>query len=174
MKLFSILFLTFQSIVFANNPNPEKINWISFEEAIELTKKNPKPIIIDVYTDWCSWCKVMDKKTFSHPIIAKYIDKNYYAVKFNAEQKEPLTYNGKTFKFLPNGRRGIHEFALQILNGKASFPSVVFFTKNEEYLQAIPGYQSKEQMEVITHFFAEEAYMTTDWETFSKAFKSEL
>ena len=179
-KLFAVLvivgFLVLSPGIQAGEYAEQKasITWYNFNHGYAKANEEGKIAIIDCYTDWCGWCKVMDKKTFSNPVIAKYISENYYAVKFDAEQKEPLTYNGKTFKYIPNGRRGIHEFALQILNGKASFPSVVFFTKNEEYLQVIPGFQSKEQMEKITHFFAEEAYLTKDWETFAKEFKSQL
>ena len=49
------------------------VNWMSFEEAVEKSKKEKRKIFIDVYTDWCGWCKVMDKNTFSQPVIAKYI-----------------------------------------------------------------------------------------------------
>ena len=50
-----------------------QIDWLTFEEAVALNQQNPKKIFIDVYTDWCGWCKVMDKNTFSHPTIAKFI-----------------------------------------------------------------------------------------------------
>lgn len=174
MRLFILFTLLIQNLIFANGTEPSEINWISFEKAIELNKTNPKPIIIDVYTDWCGWCKVMDKKTFKNPVITQYINKHYYAVKFDGEQKEPLTYRGKTFNFVPSGRTGYNEFTIQLLNGKLSYPSVVFFNKNEEFLQTLPGYKDKEQMEKLLSFFAEEAYLTQEWESFNKNFKSKL
>ena len=71
----------------------QAIEWMTFGEAIEAQRKNPKKIIIDVYTDWCGPCKLMDKKTFQNPDVAAYISKHFYAVKFNAEGEEIIKKN---------------------------------------------------------------------------------
>ena len=89
----------------------EKVNWLTFEEAIALHEKEPKKLLIDLYTDWCGWCKVMDRNTYSQADIASYINENFYPVKFNAEQKEPVEFRGHTFEFVAQGRRGVHELA---------------------------------------------------------------
>jgi uncharacterized protein YyaL (SSP411 family) len=52
-------------------PGGEAVNWVTFEQAVELSKKDKRKVFIDVYTDWCGWCKVMDKNTFSDPKVAK-------------------------------------------------------------------------------------------------------
>ena len=62
-----------------------KIKWYTFEQAIKLCEKAPKKLMVDVYTDWCGWCKKMDAETFSNAEIAKYVNEHFYAVKFNAE-----------------------------------------------------------------------------------------
>ena len=49
----------------------DKINWMSFEEAIARSKEDPKHIFVDVYTDWCGWCKKMDASTFVDPVIVR-------------------------------------------------------------------------------------------------------
>ena len=56
----------------------KEITWLNFEQVAELNKKNPRKVIVEVYTDWCGWCKKMDKTTFQHPEIIKYINQNYY------------------------------------------------------------------------------------------------
>ena len=112
------------------------INWMTFEEAMEKNKTEPRKIFIDVYTDWCGWCKVMDKKTFSNPIIAEYMNDKYYAVKLDAEQREDIEFNGTTFKFVAQGSRGYHELAAALLNGKLSYPTVVFMV--EEFYSLHP------------------------------------
>ncbi|MGV3585410.1 MAG: thioredoxin family protein, partial [Adhaeribacter sp.] len=68
-----------------------KINWLSLEEAAVLNKKEPRKMVIDVYTDWCGWCRKMDQSTFSDPEVADYVNKNFYAVKLDAEGKKPIT-----------------------------------------------------------------------------------
>jgi len=152
----------------------EKVNWIGFEEALELNKKTPKPILVDLYTDWCGWCKRMDKDTYANEVIAKYINDNYYAVKMDGEGREDITFKGKTFKFVQQGRSKYHELAATILKGKMSYPSTAFFDAKENLIQAVPGYLSKERFEKILAFFGGEHYKQTPWGDFEKEFKSSL
>lgn len=120
--------------------NPKK--WMSVEEAIVLAHADQKKILIDVYTDWCKWCKVMDEKTFSNSEVEEYLSKNYHLVKFNAEQKESLTFNGVEYQFKKNGRRGYHEFAAEILNGQLAYPSLVLFDSKLNKLEVVRGFKN--------------------------------
>ncbi|MDO6738238.1 DUF255 domain-containing protein [Wenyingzhuangia sp. 2_MG-2023] len=147
MKQLLFTLLIIPAFLFANNPEPKKVNWISFEKAIELAKINPKPIIIDVYTDWCGWCHRMDATTYSNEKIVDYINDNYYAVKFNAEQKEVIEYKGETFNFIDDGRNGVHELAYVLLRGNLGYPSTVFLDKNTNYIEVVPGFLQPTQME---------------------------
>ena len=86
--------LSFQSV----NDEPEaEINWMTLEEAIELQKETPKKIIMDVYTNWCGPCKMLDKYTFHNEDVVNYINEHYYAVKFNAEGIDVVTFKGNTY-----------------------------------------------------------------------------
>ncbi|MFN2396109.1 MAG: thioredoxin family protein [Bacteroidales bacterium] len=150
----------FSAIVYANGENDDsQINWISIEEAEKLTKENPKKIFVDVYTDWCGWCKRMDANTFSHPYIIDYINENFYAVKLNAEQNEPIVFRGVEYvNENPGGRRSSHNFARALLQGRMSYPSVAFFDEQLNLITAIPGYRDAKAFEPILVFFNEDIF----------------
>lgn len=149
-----------------------KIKWLDFEEAVALNKKKPKKMFIDTYTDWCGWCKKMDATTFINPVIVEYMNDNYYAVKFNAERKDTVTFNGKQYvNPNPAGTRSSHQLAMELLGGRMSYPSFVFLDENLNKITILPGYQKAPQFETVLHYFGENAYRTQKWEEFSPSFK---
>ena len=161
----SLLFIVFIGF----NAHAQDINWISWEEAVELSKTDaqPKKIFVDVYTDWCGWCKKMDKNTFQNPEVSKYMQDNFYMVKMDAEGKDPIEYQGKTFKFVPSGRRGYHELAAALLQGRMSYPTVVFLDEQLNMLSPVPGYQQVEPFMQIAKYFGENIYKDKDWESYA-------
>ena len=152
---------------FAPASSDSPVTWMSFEEAIIAKDEAAKKIFIDVYTDWCGWCKKMDATTFSDPRVAKMLGDNFYPVKFNAEQREPIQFNEHTFKFIANGRRGYNELAVALLNGKLSYPSVVFLNEKFEIIQVLPGYRKADEFLKIATFIGEDHYLTIPWEEYS-------
>lgn len=154
-------------------PTNETVNWVSIEEAAAMAQEDGKKILIDMYTDWCGWCKRMDKDTYEKANVAAYINENYHAVKFNAEQKEEVTVNGVTYKYNSSvGRRGVHDLALQILNGRLSYPTTSFLNPDLSILTNVAGYQKAEEMMAILSFLGEDHYKDTDWEEYQKSYKS--
>ena len=130
-----------------------ELNWITIEDAQTLNNKGEKYFLVDVYTDWCVWCKVMDKKTFTNEEVKSFLNDHFYVVKFNAEQKEPLDFRGKTYEWKSAGKRGVNMFAVELLNGRLSYPSLVIMDENLQKLRVVPGYKTPEQlMELLKGF----------------------
>jgi thioredoxin-related protein len=149
-----------------NAQDANKIKWYTANEAFELQKKEPKKILMDVYTDWCGWCKRMDASTFTNPKVVDYLNKYYYCVKFNAEGKENVTFN--EMNFINDGQYGkSHSFAVAVLQGKMSYPSIAYFDEKAQLITAVAGYLTPEQILPILAYFGEDNYKTKDFQTFS-------
>lgn len=181
ISLFSVLAMSFTFIDTEPKGNQSDsstlvhdgpIEWLTFEEAAAKHSIEPKYWVIDIYTDWCGWCKRMDATTFQDPLIAEEINRNFYAVKLDGEAKRDITINGKTFKFVPNGRRGHHELAAELLNGKMSYPSFSFLSNEAQIIQTIPGFKTKEEFLPILKYLGQEFYKTKTWEEYSASYSS--
>lgn len=170
MKKYILILFIFTGFV----SQAQEVKWLSFEEAIARNKKNPKPILIDIYTDWCGWCKKMDRTTYQNAIVVDYINTHFYAVKMDGEGKEEITFREYTFKFRKEGRTGFHELAAALMDGKLSYPTTVFMDEKEQLLDKIPGYLDTKMMEKILFYFANDKYKTEKWADFEKTFKSKL
>lgn len=153
----------------------DKIEWLTIEQAFEKIQKEPRKIIIDVYTDWCGWCKKMDAATFTNPEIVDFVSKHYYAVKLDAERKDTIIVGNQTFvNEKPDQRRHPHNIAVALMGGKMSYPTIVYLDEGFNLIQSVPGYQTPENLEPILHFLVTDAYKTMPWEEYQKSFKSNL
>ena len=150
-----------------------KIKWHSWEEALEKSKKSKKKIFVDIYTEWCGWCKKMDKTTFADNDIAKYINENYYAVKFDAEMLAPIAIKGTEYKFVKSGQKGYHEWAAYLLQGRMSYPSMVFLDEEYKIIQAIPGFQDVPTFEKIITYFGTDGHKSLPWNKYMSNFNRE-
>lgn len=163
--------------VFALSGFAQEIKWMTIEEAIALQKKEPRKIIMDVYTNWCGPCKLLDKNTFHNPDVVDYINKNYYAVKFNAEGNSNVTYKENTFgnpNYDPakaNRRNSAHEFT-RFLRVSA-YPTMVFFDEEANFIAPISGYLKPQQIELYLKLFKSDKYKEmTSQEQFNEYYKS--
>ena len=148
------------------------VNWMTLEQAMEKSKTEKRKIFVDMYTDWCGWCKHMDSTTFVNASVAKYLNEHYYPVKFNAEQENDIVFKDKTYKFKKNGSRGYHELAAFWLNNRLSFPTMVFLDENQQLIQPVPGYQEASKMEAIINYFGSDSHKKTPWESYEKNFSN--
>jgi thioredoxin-related protein len=146
--LTGIIMATGLVVLTAFNPvkkNAEAIEWLTLEEAYERNKKEPRKIFVDVYTDWCGWCKRMDRDTFADPEVAAYVKENYYAVKLNAESKRSFSLEGTEMTEMSVARQF----------GVNSYPTIIFIHEDFRKFQPVPGYRkAKEFKEILTKFAA--------------------
>jgi thioredoxin-related protein len=147
----------------------EKIHWLSIEEAAEKMKQEPRKLIIDVYTDWCGWCKKMDKETFTDAGVAALVNKHFYAVKLDAEGKAPIKLKGQTFSFKPEYKA--HELAVALLNSQMSFPTTVYMDEQMNMLTPVPGYLNAKNMMQVLRYFGENHHKSKSWQDFEKEAK---
>lgn len=146
----------------------EKIQWLTVKEVSQKMKEEPRLVLIDLYTNWCYWCKVMDKKTYNNDKVIAYINKNFYAVKLNAESKETIEWENKKFIYNPGNK--VNDFALYLSNGQLSFPTTVIFPQIDKDPAAIPGFMTPKEMESILKYFGEGLYKTQNYQEFSRTF----
>jgi len=167
-----LLFFLISIITLQSFAQTEKVNWMSMNEALEANKKNPKKIIVDMYTDWCGWCKRMDATTFSNPNIAQYINQYYYAVKLNAEGNDSIYWNGKVYKNTMYGqsRKSTHSIAYELAKGRLSYPTLVFLDDSSKLIAPIPGYRSPADIQPVLIYFAENLHTYVDLQGFMNDF----
>ena len=170
MRILTLLLFVFLGatafVVVDNKPSAEVegIQWMTFEEAVEANKENPKKIFVDVYTKWCGYCKKMDRETFTDQSIIDELQANFYAVKLDAEQKANIMFNGSDFKYIPNrGRNGMHQLAYALLDGRMSFPSFVLLDESFSRIMVSPGYKKVDQLMKELEFASQDIYKEKSW-----------
>ena len=166
-----IVFVLWAGLAFGQE-HSGPVKWLTFEQAVEKSAKEKRLIFIDVYTDWCGWCKVMDKNTFSDPQVARILNEKFYPVKFNAEQRDDVVFRGQRYKFVPYGNKGSHELAAALLNNKLSYPTVVFLDEDFGMIQPLPGYQQAPEFHKIIQFIGEGHFRKMKWDEWQQVYRS--
>lgn len=181
IKIITLVFLLFSLSISNAQQSSDlqtKVNWLTIEEAMVKYKQVPKPILVDFYTDWCGWCKRMDKTTYSDDNTSSYINNYFYPVKFNAEGKDTITYLGKTYKPTSEAPKTPHEFALELMQGQMSYPTTIFLNGFDESKNAFalnmraPGYLDVPKIEPLLIFSVENVFRNSNYQDFEVNFKT--
>jgi thioredoxin-related protein len=147
MKYVSLFFIAF-SLSFAAQAQ-DKITWLKFEDAIAANAKSPKMLLVDVYTDWCGWCKKMDNETFTDPKVVEYINTKFYAVKLNAEDTK------RTFEFMGKTYNEAQMAAAMRVN---SYPNFVIIEPKLQNIAQLPGYRQPVEFVAALNDLIEKAF----------------
>lgn len=171
-----IAFIALLFMPFIGVAQDADINWLSLEEVEKRMEKEPRKVMIDVYTEWCGPCKIMNRTTFKDPKVVNYLNEHYYAVKFNAEGPDAVTFLGQTYTnegYDPNrrGRNSTHDLtrAIAPVNGRIAYPTIVYLDEDFNLLTPVQGLQRPAQILPILSFFAEDAYKEQTWEEYQQS-----
>jgi len=132
--------------VTAYQTTPEGLSWYSIEDLDKMKNLDGKKVMVDMYTSWCGWCKVMDKKTFTDKAVIDYLNEHFVLVKFNAEQREPVTFKGETYEWVKTGRKGVNKLAMKMMSGRLGYPTMVYLDSDKEVIKSSPGYKTPDQL----------------------------
>lgn len=144
------------------------ITWLPLKDALAQSKASKKKILIDFFTDWCGWCKRMDKTTYEDPQVIEALNRYFLPVKFNAEREDSVNYRGVPYTMKAQGIRSTHEFAIHILSGKMGYPTTSFLGMDHDLLTNIPGYIQADEMTMILKFFGENKYLSMSYDDFKQ------
>ncbi|MBK7343289.1 MAG: DUF255 domain-containing protein [Saprospiraceae bacterium] len=150
-----------------------EIHWVEFSDAVRQARLENKKIMVDIYTQWCGWCRVMDQKTFHHEDVANYVNDRYVAVKFDAEFTGDIEFNGRTYSYVRKGKKGYHELAAELMRGRLSYPTIVFLDEELNVIQPIPGYQNPVDFQMILMYFADNYFRRIPWDKFTFQYRNQ-
>lgn len=144
--------------------------WLSLADVQNRQLVAPRPILVDVYTDWCVYCKAMDRQTWRNKNVQTYMESHFYPIKFNAEQKDTVHWEGKAYIYQP--RYKVHMLASAWLQGNMVYPSTVVIPPAGEPI-ILTGYVSVSELEPVLKYFGEGHYRHTAWLEYKASYKPE-
>jgi thioredoxin-related protein len=168
--LLALVFLFSCSLAYSQQTiaTPKEVKWYSFEEGMKMAKKKHLPVIVDIYTDWCGWCKKMDNETFRKPEISGYLEEHFIAIKLNGEEKAPIAFNGNIYTNpTPSKSRSTHQLAVTLAGGRAAYPTYVYLDSKGKTITITQGYSQAEDLLPLLKYIGTEAYKTKTWKEFT-------
>lgn len=130
--------------------------WNTLTQAVDAGASSGKVILVDVYTDWCGWCKRMDKDVYADASVGAYLQQNFVIAKLNAESSTSHTFNGANAT----------EREIAKAWGVTGYPATVFLTAKAEPITVVPGYIPKETFLKVLEYIHTESYKSVSWEDF--------
>ncbi|TMQ67669.1 MAG: DUF255 domain-containing protein [Candidatus Eisenbacteria bacterium] len=109
--------------------------WRDWDSGFKEARRQKRIVLVDVYTDWCGWCRRMDRDVYSRPEVREYLQRTFVTVKLDAEADKLGLYQGKAATWR----------ALAAQFGVNGYPTTVFLRPEGEYITRVPGYVPAER-----------------------------
>jgi thioredoxin-related protein len=126
---------------------PDKLEWLAFDAATQKATSQNKHMIVDVYTTWCGWCRIMEKQTYGDPEVSAYLKQNFVLVKVNGESASKMHWQGKELTE--------REFARAV--GVTGYPATYFLKPNADMLGGVSGFVRSPEFMIYAK------YISTRW-----------
>ena len=125
-------------------PNPG-VAWRGWDRGLEEAKTSGRPMLVDVYTEWCGWCRRMDADVYSRPEIRDYLRDRFVMVKLDAEASDPARYEGRSFT----------SRTLAARFGVSGYPTTIFLRPAGDHLVNVPGYVDADRFLLVLRYIGE-------------------
>jgi thioredoxin-related protein len=152
MKTKSLFIIIFSGSMLLSNLTFSQIKEYKFEQIDSLQKVEKRIVVVFIHTAWCRYCEAMKHTTFKNKPVINTLNKNFYFINFNAEEKGNISFNNNTFRYKPTGNQtGINELAdhLGNINGKISFPAICFLNADNQIIYQLNEFLSAKDFEII-------------------------
>ncbi len=124
----------------------QSIRWTSFDRLDDSLRAEPRPLMVFIRTDWCTYCKIQENVAFEDPELAELFNQKFYCLQLDAEATNAIRFLGRTYDF--QASRGYHELAEFIgsQNNELVFPTTVLLSHNFQVLKRFQGLQKAEDL----------------------------
>lgn len=165
----SVLLIVCSILVEPPGHAQNEINWLDIEQGVKKAIDQDKILLINVYTEWCGFCKRLDQTTFMDKDVMPIIKENFIPVKFNAEMNASIIFDGKKYDYIKEGRRGHHGLAGYLLDNRLGYPTLVYVLKNGKIIHRSPGFRNETDMLKELTYIKEGHYKRVDWRTYKNS-----
>ncbi|MBC2716790.1 MAG: DUF255 domain-containing protein [Desulfobacteraceae bacterium] len=148
-KITLFYFVVFFSLMIssaASVAEKKEIQWQSYETGIKMIQDQNKKGFLHFYTDWCTYCKIMNNQTFSDSKIIEYLNNNFVAIRVNAEKQKNVAK-----------KYGVNRF-----------PNTWFIAEDSSSLSSQPGFIPPEMLLDMLKFLNTDSFKNMKFSEFIK------
>ena len=129
----------------ASPAGPQSITWRNWNTGLSAAASTGKPVLVDVHTDWCTWCKRMDRDVYSRADVREYLERKFVTIKLNAESDESVNYGGHSMTAR----------ALASTLNVTGYPTSIFLTRSGDHLANVPGYLPADRLLLLLRYIGD-------------------